>query len=142
MNKIIKVILKYLILFCIGGCGYYGMECLWRGFSHWTMALTAGICYLIIGGVNEFLTYEMPLWKQCLIGSVVITIFEFICGCIVNLWLGWNVWDYSELPFNILGQICLLFSLLWVVISGIVIITDDWLRYWLFKEEKPHYKLK
>ena len=142
MNKTLKTIFKYLILFIIGGSGYYGLEYMWRGFSDWTMFVTSGVCYLIIGGINEFLTYEMPLWKQCLIGSVVITIFEFIVGCIVNLWLGWNVWDYSETPFNILGQICLPFSLLWFVISGLVIITDDWFRCWWFGEEKPHYKLK
>ena len=142
MNKTLKTIFKYLILFIIGGSGYYGLEYMWRGFSHWTMALLGGVCFVLIGGINEFLTYEMPLWKQCLIGSVVITIFEFIVGCIVNLWLGWNVWDYSETPFNILGQICLPFSLLWFVISGLVIITDDWFRYWWFGEEKPHYKLK
>ena len=140
MNNFFKIILKYLILFCIGGCCYYGLECLWRGFSHWTMALLGGICYVIIGGLNEFFTYEMPLWKQCLIGSIVITILEFICGCIVNLWLGWDVWHYEYL--DVLGQICLPFSLLWFVISGAVIITDDYLRYWLFGEEKPHYKLK
>ena len=142
MNKILKVILKYLILFCIGGCCYYGLEYLWRGYSHWTMFLLSGILFIIIGCLNESFTYKMPLWKQCLIGSIVITILEFICGCIVNLWLEWNVWDYSDMPFNILGQICLPFSLLWFVMSGVVIITDDWLRYWLFKEEKPHYKLK
>lgn len=148
MNKTLKVILKYLILFCIGGTGYYSFECVFRlitkgeAYSHWTMAILGGFCFVLIGGINEFLTYEMPLWKQCLIGSVVITILEFICGCIVNIWLGWNVWDYSDMPFSVLDQICLPFSLLWFVMSGVVIITDDWLRYWLFKEEKPHYKLK
>lgn len=140
MNKTLKTIFKYLILFIIGGCGYYGLECLWRGWSDWTMVVTSGVCYLIIGGINEFFTYEMPLWKQCLIGSIVITTLEFIVGCIVNLWLGWNVWHYEYL--DILGQICLPFSLLWFVISGIVIITDDWFRYWWFGEEKPRYKLK
>ena len=140
MNKILKVLLKYLILFCIGGCGYYGLECLWRGFSHWTMTILGGVCFILIGATNEFLTYEMLLWKQCLIGSIVVTILEFITGCIVNLWLGWDVWHYEYL--DILGQICLPFSLLWFVMSGVVIVTDDWLRYWLFKEEKPHYKLK
>ena len=40
----------------------------------------------------------MPLWQQVLIGAVGITILEFLTGCIVNLWLGWGVWDYSNLP--------------------------------------------
>ena len=90
-------------------------------------------------GINEFFTYEIPLWKQCLIGSIVVTTLEFITGCIVNLWLGWNVWHYEH--FDILGQICLPFSILWLFLSAVAIIVDDWLRYWWFGEEKPHYKI-
>lgn len=140
MNKTLKAILKYLILFIIGAISYYGLENFWRGFSHWTMALLGGTCFVLIGGINEFFTWEMPLWKQCLIGTTVVTILEFITGCIVNLWLRWNVWHYEY--FDILGQICLPFSLLWFVLSGLAIVVDDWLRYWLFGEEKPRYKLK
>ena len=136
-----KNFIKYFILGSIGGISYVLLEITWRGFSHWSRYITAFLAFIIIGGVNEFLTYKMPLWKQCLIGSMVITILEFICGCIVNIGLNWDVWNYSDLPFNILGQICLPFSILWFVLSGAVIIADDWLRYFLFKEEKPHYKL-
>lgn len=67
----------------------------------------------------------MLLWKQMLLGSVIITLLEFVCGCIVNLLLHWNVWDYSNLPFNILGQICLPFSILWFFISFVAIVIDD-----------------
>jgi uncharacterized membrane protein len=138
--KYLKFILKLLVLFLIGGVIYYGIECIWRGFSHWTMAILGGICFIAIGSINEFFTWEMPLWKQCLIGSIIVTILEFITGCIVNLWLGWNVWHYEY--FDILGQVCLPFSLIWMVLSGIAIIVDDWLRYWFFNEEKPRYKIK
>ena len=75
------------------------------------------------------------------IGSTIITVLEFITGCIVNLWLGWNVWDYSNLPLNLLGQICLPFSILWYFISAIGIIIDDYIRYICFDEERPRYKL-
>lgn len=73
------------------------------------------------------------------IGAIIITALEFIVGVIVNLILKWNIWDYSMLPFNILGQISLPFSLIWFLLSGIIIIVDDYLRYKLFKEEKPKY---
>ena len=76
-----------------------------------------------------------------MIGSAIVTALEFATGCIVNLWLGWDVWDYSNLPFNILGQICLPFSLLWVVVSVAAVVLDDWLRYRWFGEDKPHYTL-
>lgn len=130
-----------LILFGIGGLLYYLIEILWRGYSHWTMFLLGGFCFVLIGLINEIFTFQIPLAKQMLISTVIITVAEFVCGCIVNLWLKWNVWDYSELPMNILGQICAPYSILWFFLSFIAIILDDYLRYWLFGEEKPEYKL-
>ena len=54
--------------------------------------------------------------------------------------LGLHIWDYSTMPLNIFGQICLPFSLAWMGLSGVAIILDDYIRYWFFNEEKPHYK--
>ena len=73
--------------------------------------------------------------------SIIITTLEFITGIVVNIGLGWNVWDYSNLPFNIYGQVCVWFIFLWFILSFIGIVGDDYIRYWLFDEEKPHYKL-
>ena len=131
--------LKPLILFLIGGFIYVLIELAYRGYSHWSMMLLGGLCFLLIGAINEYIPWDMSFFKQCIIGSFIVTTLEFIVGCIVNLLLGWNVWDYSSVPFNILGQICLPFSIIWIFISAIAIILDDYLRYWLFGEEKPHY---
>mgnify|MGYP003379096088 CR=1 FL=1 len=60
----------------------------------------------------------MPLWKKCLVGDAVITGVEFCVGCVVNRWLHWNVWDYSQLAGNLLGQICPLYSFLWYLLSA------------------------
>lgn len=68
-------------------------------------------------------------------------VVEFITGLVVNIWLGLGVWDYSNMPFNLLGQICLPFAFAWVALSAIAIVLDDYLRYWIFGEEKPRYKL-
>ena len=57
------------------------------------------------------------MWEKCAIGALVITVIEFISGCIVNLWLRMDVWDYSSIPGNVLGQICLLYSFLWGMLS-------------------------
>lgn len=130
-----------LVLFCVGGAVYIMMELLWRGYSHWTMFIVGGLCFVLIGLINEFYTYEMPLVKQMLIGSCIVTSVEFISGCIINLWLGWNVWDYSDMPLNILGQVCLAYMVLWFLLSGAAIILDDYLRYWWFDEEYPHYRI-
>jgi uncharacterized membrane protein len=142
-----------LLLFLIGGTLYAFIELFWRGFTHWTMFLLGGFCFVIMGLLNEYkFSWKESLLKQSVISAVVITIFEFITGCIVNIWLGWAVWDYSELPFNVLGQICLYYFLLWIPLSMIGIVLDDWIRYGLYlllhkhfskvkQREKPHYKL-
>lgn len=65
------------------------------------------------------------LIQKCLIGSIVITSIEFLSGCIVNVWLKMDIWDYSAMPINILGQICPIYSLLWALLSiPIVYITN------------------
>ena len=132
---------KEIILGLLGGLIYIGIELLWRGYSHWTMFVLGGICFVILGWINEIIPWDMLLWKQVAIGTMVITGLEFITGCIVNICLEWNVWDYSNMPFNVLGQVCLLYIFLWIPISLLGIILDDYLRYWLFREEKPIYKM-
>lgn len=134
-----KQILKYIILFSIGGLLYCGIEMLWRGRTHWTMFFVGGLCFTLCGSINEILDWQTPLWKQMLICATGITLIEFISGVIINIVLKLNVWDYSHLPLNICGQVCLLYSFFWFILSCAAIVLDDWLRYWLFKEEKPHY---
>ena len=132
---------KELILGIIGGFIYVCLELLWRGRSHWTMFVLGAVCFVILGCINELLTWSMPIWKQAAIGAAIITVLEFATGCVVNLWLGWNVWDYSNTFMNLLGQICLPYIILWIPVAIFGIVLDDYLRYWLFNEEKPHYKI-
>lgn len=131
--------LRPLVLIGIGGLIYALIELAFRGRTHWTMLIVGGLCFWLIGLVNEVIPWEVVFWKQCLLGSLIVTVVEFFSGCIINLGLGWNVWDYSNLPLNLLGQICLPFSLLWILISVVAVVLDDYLRYWLYGEEKPHY---
>lgn len=131
---------KAFILAWSGGILYGCIEILYRGYTHWTMVVLGGALFLVLGGFNEWLSWDMPLPLQALLGAAVVTGAEFLTGCVVNLWLGWGVWDYSGMPFNLLGQICLPFSLLWVPLSGAAIVLDDYLRFWLFGEERPRYR--
>lgn len=141
MQKKIQLILKYLFLSVVGGTIYIGLELFWRGHSHWTMFILGGTCFVCCGLLNEVISWEISISRQMFYGATIITLLEFITGCIVNLYLGWNVWDYSDVPLNIYGQVCLLFSIAWYYVSGLAIVLDDYLRYWFFGEEKPHYKL-
>ncbi len=136
-----KQYLKYAILGGIGGLLYVALEFAWRSRSHWTMFFLGGICFVLIGAVNEIIPWCMPLWQQAGIGTIIITALEFLTGCIVNLHLGWGVWDYSGIWGNVLGQICLPYMLLWIPVSLSAIVLDDWLRFWMFKESRPHYCL-
>lgn len=141
MQKQLKLLSKYFILFTVGAFAYVGIELIFRGHSHWTMGILGGISFISIGLINEILTWETPLWIQCAIGGLLITFYEFITGLTLNVCLHMGIWDYSHMPFNVLGQICLPFTIAWCGLSLIGIILDDYLRYWWFKEEKPRYKL-
>lgn len=137
----LKQILKLCILALIGGITYVLIELAWRGYSHISMFILGAFCFVLLGGINEFLLWELGFVWQMLIGAGIVTILELIVGIVVNVWLGLEVWDYSNLPFNFMGQICLPFSFAWTLLSGVAIVVDDYLRYWLFGEEKPHYKI-
>lgn len=136
-----KILRKHLVLAATGGVLYVILELVWRGRSHWTMFMLGGLCFVMLGLINEVLPWDMPLWQQALVGAVIVTVLEFLIGCVVNLWLGWSVWDYSGLPSNILGQICPQYCLLWLPVSLAGIVLDDWLRYWWWGEEWPRYRL-
>lgn len=130
--------MKGFILSIIGGVSYFIIEILWRGYSHFSMFMLGGLCFLFIGLINEFFTYEMPLWKQQGIATIIIIFLELIFGLILNIWLNLNIWDYSNLRFNFMGQICLEYSILWFFLSLPAIVLDDYIRYKM-GEEKPHY---
>lgn len=133
---------KTAILFVFGGLVYFGLEVLFRGHSHWTMFVLGGFLFLILGELNEgLLEWDTPLIWQGVLGSAIVTGAELVTGMILNIWLGLGVWDYSGMPFNYKGQICLPFSILWIFVSIAAVVLDDWLRYWLFGEEHPHYTL-
>lgn len=140
MDSTTKKMLKYLILLLIGGFVYYAFELVLRGWSHWTMFLLGGICFILIGEYNEHVEWDTPLIKQGIVGACIVTALEFVVGMIVNVYLGWGIWDYSNVPLNFIGQICLPFSIAWIAVSILAVVVDDWVRYFLFKEEKPHYK--
>ncbi len=133
--------LKYTFLFLTGGFAYGAIEILTRGYSHISMLIAGGICFVLIGLLNEVYSWDMSLLSQMVISAGIITTVEFTVGIIVNVWLKLGVWDYSSKPYNLLGQVCLLYTNLWFLLSLFAILLDDYLRYFLMKEEKPKYKL-
>lgn len=105
------------------------------------MMIAGGICFILIGLINEVYSWEVAFVSQMVISSTIITAVEFISGLIVNVWMGLDVWDYSGQPYNLMGQICILYSIIWFFLSPLAILMDDYLRYFLLGEEKPRYKI-
>ena len=133
--------LRLMTLWLWGGFIFYCIELLWRGYSHPSMFVVGGVCFLIIGGINNWLPWSVGIVWQALAGAAAVTVLELISGIVLNIWLGLGVWDYSHLPFNILGQICLAYSLIWVTLSAVGIFLDDYLRWKLYGEQRPKYTL-
>lgn len=132
---------KYLFLWAFGGSLYYGFELIFRGFSHWTMFILGGICFVFIYIQGKILHWNDSLAVQILRSVIFVTAMEFITGIIVNKWLHLNVWDYSRLPFHLYGQICLPFIIIFSGLCTFGIILSGYIGYWFYGEEKPHYHI-
>ncbi len=104
-----------ILVFILGGATYAMIEILFRGHTHWTMVLTGGACIFTMYMISGWLM-SVPLVVGALASAMIITFYEFCVGIIVNLRLGWAVWDYSNMPGNILGQICPTFTALWFLL--------------------------
>jgi len=125
---------KYLFLFFFGGFAYGAVENLSRGYSHISMFIAGGICFILIGLLNDR-RKKISLIGRMAISAIIITTVEFIVGLIVNIWLKLDVWDYSHMPLNLMGQICPLYSIFWFFISFAAILMDAYIRRHLLKEE-------
>ena len=133
-------ILKYLLLFSVGGMIYVTLELLFRGRSDVTMMYCGAICFVFIGLINNLIPWTTAIWKQAIIGGVfIITPLEYIFGLLFNQ--DYHIWDYRDMMLNINGHVCLEFTLLWCLLSIIGIVLDDYLRHLFFDESKPYYYL-
>jgi len=112
--------------FIFGAAGYYLLEVLWRGHSHWSMAAAGGISLLMLLKVFRKLK-NAPHYFKAIIGGGIITGVELFFGIVFNIMLGMSVWDYSAVPGNLFGQICPVYSLIWCGISFIVSVFEKML---------------
>lgn len=139
--KNLNIALKYLTLFLIGGIAYYFIEILYRGYSHFSMIIVGGLCFILIGSIDEFSNKEIPLLLQMIISVLIIDIIELFSGIIINKLLLLDVWDYSSLRYNFLGQISLRSSIAWFFLSLLAIYMDDLLRHVIYKEKMHLYRI-
>ncbi|MFI3208782.1 MAG: hypothetical protein R3Y40_06555 [Eubacteriales bacterium] len=129
-----KKISEISFLAALGGSIYYGLEILYRGFSHWSMFILGGLCMIFIGKQGQWSNWKSPIWLQLLRSIIFVSCGEFITGIIVNKWLGWDVWDYSDRQWNLFGQICLLFAGIFTVLSFLGILISKWILIKIYRE--------
>lgn len=115
---------KDALFFVIGGVGYGIIELLWRGRTHWTMVLAGGISFFAFSKISEKFKERSLLFKAAL-AALTVTAVEFVFGIIFNVILKMHVWDYSGVPFNLFGQICLKFSFAWMLLALICVPIAD-----------------
>lgn len=145
-----KQVSKWLLsalLWVWTGTLYFFIEVAWKT-SHgnpeaisWTMLVLAIILAVPLERFGAELPWDMPLMAQSAVCGLAITVVEFMAGLIINVWLGMGVWDYSDMPGNILGQVCPQFLVVWVVFAAVGIVMLDWMRYGVEGGEKPHYTM-
>lgn len=135
-------LLRKFILFLTGFCVYITIEVCYRGISYPIMGVCGGIILLIIDNINDSISWNMDIILQGCIGALTATIFEFVIGSICLYCKLPMMWDYSDMPFNLNGIICLPYSLLWIVISILGIFIADAINYYVFDIQPiPYYKL-
>ena len=112
-------------LFCVGGWGYMGLEFLWRGYSHGSMFLAGGVCFLLLGGLSRARP-RLPGWLRYPVGALIITMVELAAGLLVNR--QFRVWDYRDQWGNFCGQICPVFTVLWIPVAALGMALYEWLE--------------
>ena len=70
-------------LFLLGGGGYVALELLYRGRSHYSMFLAGGICFLLLGKLEE-VRPRLPGIFRPLAGAGIITMVELAAGLLFN----------------------------------------------------------
>ena len=131
---------RILTIWAVLGVVYVAMEVLYRGYSHPSMFFVGGLCGVLVGAINQCPRfYRAPVVLQSIIGVLIVLWVEFLSGCVLNIWLGLGVWDYSEMAGNLLGQVCPAFGLAWFLIMPLAIWAEDtgnWLLW--FYEVNVH----
>ncbi len=124
---IMKQYKKQSVFFAVGSVGYGMIEWLWRGRTHWSMLLAGGCCFMMFSLIARKCCRRSLFYKASLC-ALGVTAIEFLFGVIFNILLRKNVWDYSDVPFNIMGQICPLYTFLWGVLGLVFLPLADWIN--------------
>lgn len=127
---------EYGLSFLFGAVAYPVIEILWRGHTYFSMSLLGGICMAFIYFVYHRFSYR-SLFFRALLATGMISAWELFFGAILNLVLKLRVWDYSDMPLNFMGQICLPYASLWLLLSFPAFFVCHYLRALFDRKERP-----
>ena len=120
-------IYKLLLIAYIGSFAGVVVEMMWCLLTRGYMESRAGLVYgpfnPLYGAGAVLLTVclykyrNRGSWLSFIGGMLVGSVLEYVCSWGEELVLGSRSWDYSNMPFNINGRICLLYSIFWGLLS-------------------------
>lgn len=113
-----KEFFVYLYIALLGGFGYCTIEIIYRGRTHYSMFFAGAVVLASFYYISK--NTQLTFLQKCFVGALIITLLELVLGIWFNLILKENVWNYSNVPLNFMGQICVPFSLIWFIMSGAV----------------------
>lgn len=129
-----------MFIFIFAGLFYILVELAYRGFTHYSMFILAGICGLVMAGMNDRFSFELDFGIQVFSCTVVCTLMEFIFGEIFNR--DYSIWDYRGMWGTFADNQCnVVFVLAWLVLCIMGIPLLDFIEWKVFDEERPYYKL-
>lgn len=118
---------QYIWIFIVSCYIGYFVETIWclikNGYIESRKSLVLGHLSIAYGMGAVLLTlilvrFQNASWgKIFLIAFVTGTATEYICSLGQEICFGSVAWDYSNVPLNINGRVCLLYSLFWGVLG-------------------------
>lgn len=118
---------KLFLLCFIGSFVGVVLELFWCLISNGYLESRSGLVYgpfnLLYGAGAVALTLALYRYRNrsflpSFIGGMVVgSVVEYVCSWGQELILGSRSWDYSDMPFNLNGRICLLYSVFWGVLG-------------------------
>lgn len=116
-------IYKILIIGFVGSFAGVIIELLWclanKGYIESRSGLVYGPFNLLYGAGAVLLTVCLYKFRNrgafvsFLGGLIVGSVLEYVCSWGQEVVFGTRSWDYSHMPFNLNGRICLLYSIFW-----------------------------
>lgn len=118
---------KLMLVCFIGSFAGVIIEMLWCLFTRGYIESRAGLVYgpfnMLYGAGAVVMTVALyryrnkGKWLSFLGGFLVGSVVEYVCSWGQEMLFGSTSWDYSQMPFNLNGRICLLYSIFWGILG-------------------------